>query len=1023
MKNVLRILIALILALSCVFVCVSCKDTPDDEGSNEGSGNNPGEGNGEGNGGEQGDLPSGPSVSIDTRDDYRVRFVYSYTAKIVNSNNRTEFVKAVKTVDSIYIPRQNSGFTAEDLAQVGELAYHGFTFEKWYAEWDMENQVGVEGTEYKFDAAVIDKDIILYGSRGESRADWLAGPNATYEFEEVYEDGTTSKMSDGSEGGDETPEEEPKVIKDVILYIKGTGAMYDFAYPNEIDVPWHNRAGEITKLVVEDGITTIGANAFGNLSKLKSIELPDTVTVIGDSAFMGCTHAGFRTLVCPSSLVSIERNAFNNTALKEVVLNEGLKTIKENAFYKSNKIATIVVPTSLESVGNAAFHPGAVGSTNNAHKLSKVYYLGFEKSGWESIQVSMDNSWLVDIPTVYYYTADATVGNDTTADVPYWHYAEVNGVMTSVPAQYCYAIKYFLPAGSTLPFTTIYVPAKEKVVNGQLQYTDEGILILEGIITKDIIEKQKNITYNGYRFASFTGTDPIYEGMIINDDRKYKGDRGDILSEDGGIRWSIEDNVVRVYKDEGTEDRISADVLAQYKTRLMDQEKASIIASVTAQVEAETKGKPITAEQKAAMISGRVAQQLQQATATVNAKLQSPQIQTQIQGDIKKRLDAAFRIWDFETIIDTGTLWNGSTIALKNIRKLIIEDGVEYIGRHTFNSLSGIKEVVIPASVKEIHETAFAGCSKLYAVLYDGKLTNASGVENCINITKLDDPGVVSFDTKVYELAESATGEVGRFWMNIELEDEITGEKYFKTFTWDFDGSKIFVGGSDDLAGFDNAEDAPWYAAKDSITAVEFMPNILSLGENLFYGYENLVSIKFPSDLRGIPASTFAETGIVNNVDAYENGVLLIDGNLLKVDASKVTGSIFETFYGVINIAGGAFDGVDISELLVATSVQYINPGAFPDANITRIYSENGKTTWKAASADAGFANDVEVYYYSATEPAAASKDRYYRVENGEYVIWDCVHIFGSYVPDANGTTETATCTKCGETDTRDKQN
>ena len=984
-KSVIITTIAILLAaiaLTCVLIFV-LRDNGD---------------NGENN--PQGNLPSGPTVPIDTRDDYRVRFVYSYTAKIVNSNSRTEYVKAVKTVDSIYIPRDSGVFNAEALAKVDELKYHGFTFDKWYAEWDMENQVGVEGTEYDFSAAVIADDIIIYGSRGESRDVWLAGPTATYELVEVYEDGTTSKMSDGSGGGESSEEEEPvKVIKDVVLYINGSGAMFDFSYPNEIDVPWHNRAGEITKVVVEDGITTIGANSFGNLTKLKAIELPDTITVIGDSAFAGCTHAGFRKLVCPTSLVSIERNAFNNTAIKEVVLNDGLRYIKDNAFYRSNKISTIVIPTSLESVGNAAFHPGAVGSNNNTHKLSKVYYKGFEKSAWENINVSMDNSWLVDMPTIYYYTADETIGNDTTAPVPYWHYAEVNGVLTDVPAQYCYSLKYFLPQGSKLPFKEIYVPAQEKVVNGQLQYTDEGILILEGVITREIVAQQNSITYNGYRFASFTGTDPIHEGMIINDDRKYTGVRGDILSEDGGIRWSIEDNVVTVYKDENTEDRIKAEIYADYESKLMEQEKAAIIAAVTAQLETEIRasGKPMTPAAKEAEINRRLELELPKASAKVDAKIESAEVKAAMQADLDARLAVAFKMWDFETIIDTGNLWNGATTALKNIRALIIEDGVEYIGKFAFNSLSSVTEVVIPKSVKEIHRTAFAGCSSLYAVLYTGEIKNESGAENCVGLSNLATPGVVSTKTKVYEYVESATAEAGTFWTIITV--ETPNETIEKKLTWDFDGSKIIVGGADDLPGFASPEAAPWYGAKDKITSVEFVNNITSLGENLFNGYTNLVALKLPVNLRVIPASTFDNTGIVNNTAAYENGVLLINGHLLRVDASKVTGSMYKTFYGVITIAGGAFKGINISELVVATSVQYINVDAFPDANITRIYSENPKSSWIAAAVDTGFNNDldkdgnvdivVEVYYYSASEPAVGSTDRFYRVENGQYIVWD----------------------------------
>lgn len=1021
MKNVLRILIALVLALSCVFACTSCAlNDVIDKITGVFSGNGGGNGEGEGEGGGEGDkpsLPKPPSGTIDTSDDYRIRFVYSYTAKIINANDRTEYKKEVKTVESIYIKRENNGFTADVLAQIDQLSYHGFTFDKWYVEWDFDNQVGVAGTEYAFDATVIDKDITLYGSRGEIRADWLAGPSATYEIVEIYEDGTTSKMSDGAEGdGEATEEEEEKVITDVVLYIKGTGALFNFTNPNEIDVPWHNRASDITKLVVEEGITVIGANAFGNLTKLKNVELPNTVTVIGDSAFAGCTNAGFRKFVCPDSLVSIERNAFNNaTGLREVVLNEGLKTIKDNAFYKANKIMSIVVPTSLESVGNAAFHPGAVGSTNNDHKLSKVYYNGFEESGWNSINVAMDNSWFKDIPTVYYYTEDESIGNDTTADVPYWHYAEVNGEVTNIPAQYCYSIKYFLASGSKLPFKTIYVPVQEKIVDGELQYTEDGILILEGVITKDVVDQQKNIVYHGYRFADFGGASEIYEGMIINDDREYKGRRGNILSEDGGIKWEFigvpvldedgnptydKDNgkpilststgTVRVYKDETTEDRIRADILANYTSEFTSEETALVLADVTAAVEAEIAAGTLVlegetdyakGEAKKAEIAARVAAQADAIAAIVAERLLAEDVQAAMQAELDARLAVAFKIWDFEHIEDTGVLWNGGTTSLNKIQSLIIEEGVEYIGRYAFNSLSGIKEVILPASLEELHTTAFEACSALVAVLYTGEIYDESGNENCIGISELEKMGVVSFRTKLYELATEATADDGRFWMNISDTQKVT---------WELDGGKITVGGSDELPDFASPEEAPWYGAKDRITSVDFVSNVYSIGENLFNGYTNVTEINLPIELRGLPKSTFENTAIINNTAAYDDGILLINGHLLKVDASKISGSRYETFYGIISIAGGAFEGVNISELVVAASIQYINEGAFPDADIKKIYSESGKATWEAASANAGFADDVKVYFFSATEPDWRLPEHYYYVAGGEYVTWGC---------------------------------
>ena len=60
-------------------------------------------------------------------------------------------------------------------------------------------------------------------------------------------------------------------IKDRVLYLKGTGAMNDFA--STAEVPWAAVAGDVTAVTVEDGVTKIGKNALAGFA--------DTVTVNG----------------------------------------------------------------------------------------------------------------------------------------------------------------------------------------------------------------------------------------------------------------------------------------------------------------------------------------------------------------------------------------------------------------------------------------------------------------------------------------------------------------------------------------------------------------------------------------------------------------------------------------------------------------------------------------------------------------------------------------------------------------------
>lgn len=73
-----------------------------------------------------------------------------------------------------------------------------------------------------------------------------------------------------------------------VLTISGTGAMDDYLLQYGVGItPW-SRAGQITKLILNDGITSIGGGAFYNLYEAVSeVTIPRSVVSIGKSAFSG----------------------------------------------------------------------------------------------------------------------------------------------------------------------------------------------------------------------------------------------------------------------------------------------------------------------------------------------------------------------------------------------------------------------------------------------------------------------------------------------------------------------------------------------------------------------------------------------------------------------------------------------------------------------------------------------------------------------------------------------------------------
>ena len=73
-----------------------------------------------------------------------------------------------------------------------------------------------------------------------------------------------------------------------VLTISGSGAMGNFSSTLGIHLKWGTN---ITKVIIEDGVTYIGKYAFSGCSKLKTVIIPDSVTSIAANAFSNCANA------------------------------------------------------------------------------------------------------------------------------------------------------------------------------------------------------------------------------------------------------------------------------------------------------------------------------------------------------------------------------------------------------------------------------------------------------------------------------------------------------------------------------------------------------------------------------------------------------------------------------------------------------------------------------------------------------------------------------------------------------------
>ncbi|MDE7093848.1 MAG: leucine-rich repeat protein, partial [Oscillospiraceae bacterium] len=91
------------------------------------------------------------------------------------------------------------------------------------------------------------------------------------------------------------------------LTISGTGGMKNF-YDTANSPTWSYLSENIKKVVIEDGVTSIGDEAFFGYSSLESVSIPDSLTSIGKYAFGYCTS--LESVILPESVEYIGYHAF-----------------------------------------------------------------------------------------------------------------------------------------------------------------------------------------------------------------------------------------------------------------------------------------------------------------------------------------------------------------------------------------------------------------------------------------------------------------------------------------------------------------------------------------------------------------------------------------------------------------------------------------------------------------------------------------------------------------------------------------
>ena len=205
------------------------------------------------------------------------------------------------------------------------------------------------------------------------------------------------------------------------LTLSGTGPMENFA-ETEDGVEWslwsppywswnsdlstEESRSQIKHIVMEEGITTIGAGAFRDLDGLQSIVIASTVTSIGGWAFD--RTSAIEQITLPAGLTLIDDSSFSDcSALTTINIPSGVTRIGPYAFLRTN-ISQITLPASLTRIDEFAFNGTPLTSITIPAKVATIGERAFyECKSLQNITVNSQNPYLKSVNGVL-FTYDGT---------------------------------------------------------------------------------------------------------------------------------------------------------------------------------------------------------------------------------------------------------------------------------------------------------------------------------------------------------------------------------------------------------------------------------------------------------------------------------------------------------------------------------------------------------------------------------------------------------------------------------------